>query len=52
MLAAVAYAIANLVDNKHLAQDFIVPKVNDPRIMPAVTQTLKEALMTHMGTKS
>ena len=52
MLTAVAYAIANLVDNKHLAQDFIVPKVNDPRIMPAVTQTLKEALMTHMGTKS
>jgi malate dehydrogenase (oxaloacetate-decarboxylating) len=52
MLVAVAYAIANLVDNKHLAQDFIVPKVNDPRIMPAVTQTLKEALMTHMGTKS
>ena len=52
MLAAVAYAIANLVDNKHLAQDFVVPKVNDPRIMPAVTQTLKEALMTHMGTKS
>ena len=52
MLTAVAYAIANLVDNKHLAQDFIVPKVNDPRIMPTVTQTLKEALMTHMGTKS
>ena len=52
MLAAVAYAIANLVDNKHLSEDFIVPKVNDPRIMPAVTQTLKEALMTHMGTKS
>ena len=52
MLAAVAYAIANLVDNKHLAQDFIVPKITDPRIMPAVTQTLKEALMTHMGTKS
>jgi len=52
MLAAVAYAIANLVDNKHLAQDFIVPKITDPRIMPAVTKTLKEALMTHVGTKS
>ena len=52
MVAAVAYAIANLVDNKHLAQDFIVPKITDPRIMPTVTQTLKEALMTHMGTKS
>ena len=52
MLAAVAYAIANLVDNKHLAQDFIVPKITDPRIMPAVTKTLKEALMTHVYTKS
>lgn len=52
MLVAVAYAIANLVDNKHLGQNFIVPKVNDPRIMAAVTQTLKEALMTHVGIKS
>jgi len=52
MLTAVAYAIANLVDNKHLAQDFIVPKITDPRIMPAVTKTLKEALMTHVYTKS
>jgi malate dehydrogenase (oxaloacetate-decarboxylating) len=47
MLVAVAYAIASLVDNKHLAQDFIVPKVNDPRIMPVVTQTLKDALVIH-----
>jgi malate dehydrogenase (oxaloacetate-decarboxylating) len=52
MLVAVAYAIANLVDAKHLADDFIVPRVNDPRIMPAVTQTLKEALETHVRTKS
>ncbi|HEV8405408.1 MAG TPA: NADP-dependent malic enzyme, partial [Nitrososphaera sp.] len=28
MLVAVAYAIANLVDSKHLADDFIVPRVN------------------------
>jgi malate dehydrogenase (oxaloacetate-decarboxylating) len=52
MLVAVAYAIANLVDDKHLTEDFIVPKVNDPRILPAVTQTLKDALMTHLSTKS
>lgn len=52
MLVAVAYAIANLVDNKHLAENFIVPRVNDPRILPAVTQTLKDALMAHLGTKS
>lgn len=52
MLVAVAYAIANLVNSKHLADDFIVPRVNDPRIMSAVTQTLREALVTHVRTKS
>ena len=52
MLVAVAYAIADLIDSKHLADDFIVPRVNDPRIMPAVTQTLREALVTHVRKKS
>ena len=48
MLVSVANAIANLVDDKHLAPNFIVPKVNDPRILPAVTQTLKKVLVTHL----
>ena len=51
MLVAVASAIANLVDEKHLSTEFIVPKVNDPRILPAVTQTLKNTLMRHLDAK-
>jgi malate dehydrogenase (oxaloacetate-decarboxylating) len=49
MLVGAAYAIASLVDGKHLGRDFIIPKVNDPRILPTVTQTLKEAIMKHFG---
>lgn len=49
MLVSVAFAIASLVDEKHLRADFIVPKVNDPRIMPIVTQTLKDVLEPHMA---
>ncbi len=48
LLVSVAYAIANLVDEKHLSTEFIVPKVNDIRIQPAVTQTLKDALQRHI----
>lgn len=48
LLVSVAYAIANLVDDKHLTTEFIVPKVNDIRILPAVTQTLKDALQRHI----
>lgn len=51
MLVAVACAIANLVDDRHLAAEFIVPKVNDPRILPVVTQTLKNTLATHLSAK-
>jgi malate dehydrogenase (oxaloacetate-decarboxylating) len=48
MLVSVGLAIANLVDEKHLTADFIVPKVDDPRILPAVTQTLKNVLVRHL----
>ena len=42
MLVAASYAIASLVEKIHLKEDYIIPKVNDPRILPVVTQTLKE----------
>jgi malate dehydrogenase (oxaloacetate-decarboxylating) len=48
LLVSVSYAIANLVDDKHLTAEFIVPKLNDPRILPAVTQTLKSTLSAHL----
>jgi malate dehydrogenase (oxaloacetate-decarboxylating) len=51
ILVTVAYAIANLVDDKHLVAEYIVPKVNDPRILPAVTQTIKSMLVTHLNAK-
>ncbi|MDQ4056349.1 MAG: NADP-dependent malic enzyme [Thermoproteota archaeon] len=44
MLIAVAKAIAALVTDAHLKEDYIIPKINDPRILPIVNQTLKEAL--------
>ena len=44
MIAAASYAIASLIEKIHLKEDYIIPKVNDPRILPVVTQTLKEAI--------
>jgi malate dehydrogenase (oxaloacetate-decarboxylating) len=44
MLIAVAKAISALVTDAHLKEDYIIPKINDPRILPIVNQTLKEAL--------
>ncbi|HEX6029010.1 MAG TPA: NADP-dependent malic enzyme, partial [Nitrososphaeraceae archaeon] len=40
MLVAVAKAIAALVTDAHLKEDYIIPKINDPRILPIVNQTL------------
>jgi malate dehydrogenase (oxaloacetate-decarboxylating) len=48
MLVAVSYAIASLVESKHLSENFIIPKVNDPRLLPIVTKTLKDAVMKHL----
>jgi malate dehydrogenase (oxaloacetate-decarboxylating) len=44
MLVTASYAIASLVENIHLKEDYIIPKVNDPRILPFVTETLKKAI--------
>ncbi|HZD83654.1 MAG TPA: NADP-dependent malic enzyme [Nitrososphaeraceae archaeon] len=44
MLVTASYAIASLVEKTHLKEDFIIPKVNDPRILPFVTETLKKAI--------
>jgi malate dehydrogenase (oxaloacetate-decarboxylating) len=44
MLVTASYAIASLVEETHLKEDHIIPKVNDPRILPFVTEKLKEAI--------
>jgi malate dehydrogenase (oxaloacetate-decarboxylating) len=52
MLVAASYAIASLVETPHLKEDYIIPKVNDPRILPIITQTLKDAIKSHMNKDS
>jgi malate dehydrogenase (oxaloacetate-decarboxylating) len=49
MLVAASHAIASLVEGTHLKEDYIIPKVNDPRILPIVTRTLKDAIKSHMS---
>lgn len=44
LMVNVAYAIANLVEIQHLKTDYIIPQINDQRILPVVTQTLKSAI--------
>ena len=50
-LVAIADAIASLVEDTQLKEDYIIPKVNDPRILSIVTQTMKEAIKRHIGRK-
>jgi malate dehydrogenase (oxaloacetate-decarboxylating) len=51
MLVSVGTAIAGIVDTNHLKYDYIIPKVDDPRIINIVTNTLKNALQIHMERK-
>lgn len=48
ILVSVAYAIADIVDSAHLKNDYIIPKVNDPRIIPIVISTVRGALKRRM----
>jgi malate dehydrogenase (oxaloacetate-decarboxylating) len=43
-LITVSKSVANLIDNKHLNESYIIPKINDPRILPIVTKSVKEYL--------
>jgi malate dehydrogenase (oxaloacetate-decarboxylating) len=51
MLVSVAYAIAGIVEEVHLKDDYIIPKVDDPRILPIVTKTIKKVLGAHVRNK-
>ncbi|MDX1371545.1 MAG: NADP-dependent malic enzyme [Nitrososphaeraceae archaeon] len=50
LLITVAKAIAGLVDKKHLKDDYIIPQINDQRILPIVTQTIKKMLKSQLVT--
>ena len=51
MLVSVATAIADIIDNKHLKYDYIIPNVDDPRIIHIVTDTLRTAIQRHIEKK-
>ncbi len=51
MLVAVATAIADIVDGTHLKSDYIIPKVDDPRIIHIVIRTLRDAIQRHIDRK-
>lgn len=44
LLISVANTIASLVDDIHLKESYIIPQINDQRILPLVTHSLKEAI--------
>jgi malate dehydrogenase (oxaloacetate-decarboxylating) len=48
MLVTVANAIAGIVNDTHLREDYIIPKVNDPRILATVTKALSDAIQKHV----
>jgi malate dehydrogenase (oxaloacetate-decarboxylating) len=51
MLVSVATAIADIIDSEHLKYDYIIPKVDDPRIIRIVTDTLRNAIQRHIDKK-
>ena len=51
MLVAVATAIADIVDSTHLKSDYIIPKVDDSRIIHIVVRTLKDAIQRYTDKK-
>ena len=52
MLVCVAHAIGSIVEDVHLRNDYIIPKVDDPRILPIVTKTIKRHLAEILKTIS
>jgi malate dehydrogenase (oxaloacetate-decarboxylating) len=51
ILIAVAHSIADLVEHKQLKEDYIIPKINDPRILPIVTKSIKEYILNQSKNK-
>ena len=44
MLVSVSVAIAGIVDSNNLKENYLIPKLDDPRIIHIVTDTLKKAI--------
>jgi malate dehydrogenase (oxaloacetate-decarboxylating) len=52
LLAAVAKGIADLVKNEHLRSDYILPPIDDPRVLPTVSEKLRDIIKLHVDEKS
>jgi malate dehydrogenase (oxaloacetate-decarboxylating) len=48
LMIAVARAISGLVDREHLSRDYILPAIDDPRILPVVSNTIKDSMEKHI----
>ena len=48
VLVTVANAIAGIVNDTYLREDYIIPKVNDPRILTTITKALRDAIQKHV----
>ena len=51
MLVSVGTAIAGIVNTNHLKYDYIIAKVDDPRVIQIVTNTLKKCDRNSYGEK-
>ena len=47
-MRAVARSISGLVDREHLSRDYILPSIDDPRILPVVSNTIKDSMEKHI----
>lgn len=43
MLVSAAYAIAGLISKEELAEDFVIPRLNDPRLLYTITHAIKDS---------
>jgi malate dehydrogenase (oxaloacetate-decarboxylating) len=52
LLVAVAKGIADLVKQEHLRPDYILPPIDDPRVLPTVSDKLKDVIKLHVDEKN
>lgn len=50
LMIAVARSISELVDREHLNRDYILPAIDDPRILPVVFKTVKDSIEKRIQT--
>jgi malate dehydrogenase (oxaloacetate-decarboxylating) len=52
LLVAVAKGIADLVKQEHLRSDYILPPIDDPRVLPTVSEKLRDIIKLHVDEKN